>query len=98
MLKVSYHFTAKVWQHDLSGGWYFVTVPKDISVEVRKLFQQWEEGWGRLKCEAQINQTYWDTALWFDTKHEAYILPLKAEVRKKEQIQKDDDVSVLINI
>lgn len=98
MAKVIYHFTAKVWQYNPPGGWYFVTVSKDISMEIRELFQQWEEGWGRLKCTALTGQTEWDTAIWYDTKHEAYILPLKADVRKKEHIRKDDERTISIKI
>ncbi|MDD4087237.1 MAG: DUF1905 domain-containing protein, partial [Bacteroidales bacterium] len=44
-----------------------------------------EEGWGRLKATAEIGKSVWKTAIWFDTKHQTYILPLKAEIRKKRR-------------
>ena len=38
----------------------------------------------------------WKTAIWFDTKQDTYLLPLKAEIRKKENIVPDKDVEVII--
>ncbi len=96
--KVSYSFKTNVWKHNSPAAWHFVSVPKNISEEIRTLFQQWEEGWGRLKCQAQIGYTLWKTAIWYDTKHQAYILPLKTEIRKKERIEIDDLASITIII
>ncbi len=45
-----------------------------------------EEGWGRLKMTAKIGNTQWETAIWFDTKLNTYLLPLKAEIRKRKKI------------
>ena len=36
------------------------------------------EGWGRLKATAKIGNSEWATAIWFDTKINTYLLPLKA--------------------
>jgi len=96
--KITYSFKANVWKHNAPAAWYFLTVPKNTSEEIRTLFQQWEEGWGRLKCSAQIGNTRWQTAIWYDTKHQAYILPLKAEIRRKERIEIDELTSVIIRI
>ena len=40
--------------------------------------------------------TIWKTAIWFDTKKNTYILPLKAEIRNKEQIAEGDKVNCYI--
>jgi hypothetical protein len=96
--KVTYSFKAKVWKHNAPAAWYFLTVPKNTSAEIKTLFKQWEEGWGRLKCSAQIANTIWQTAIWYDTKHQAYVLPLKAEIRRKECIEIDELISVTIKI
>jgi len=29
----------------------------------------------------------WNTAIWFDTKHHTYLLPIKSEIRKNEKIE-----------
>lgn len=55
-----------------------------------------KEGWGRLKITARIGDSEWKTAIWLDTKHETYLLPLKAEIRKKENIAVDKDEETII--
>ena len=49
-----------------------------------------------MKVTAQIGNTKWKTSIWFDTKQETYILPLKSEIRKKENIKLDKDIDVTI--
>ena len=94
--KIKYEFTATVWQHAGTGGWFFVSLPENISKEIREHLKWQEEGWGRLKAKAQIGQTKWETAIWFDSKHNTYLLPLKADIRKKEKLQINDTVQVAI--
>jgi hypothetical protein len=95
---VTYAFTAAPWQYAGKGAWIFVSLPKKMSKEIRKHFGHEEEGWGRLKALAQIGDTEWKTAVWFDTKANTYILPLKSEVRNKENIATGKTVRVIIRI
>ena len=76
----------------------FVSLPKDISAEIRQHLQFQEEGWGRMKAQAKIGQTMWDTAIWYDTKQGTYLLPVKAVVRKTEKISLDDSISVELHL
>lgn len=94
--KIKYEFTAAPWQYKAPGGWYFISVPEDISKEIRENLKWQEEGWGRLKITAEIGSTRWKTAIWFDTKRNTYLLPLKADVRKKEKIENEEDINVII--
>lgn len=93
-----YEFRAEVWRHDSSGGWYFVTIPEPVSKEIRLLFGELEEGWGRLKANATIGESNWDCAIWYDSKREPYILPLKVEIRKKEGVDSGNSVTVQLKI
>jgi len=96
--KIKYQFSAKLWRHAPEGGWYFVTIPKEISKEIRTHLQWQEEGWGRMKASATIKDHKWNTSIWFDTKTKNYVLPIKAEVRKKLAIKIDDllNLSILV--
>lgn len=85
-------FSAKVWYSE----WYFITVPNDISKQIREHFKLFEEGWGRLKVVALTGNTEWKTALWFDTKSQTYLLPVKKEVRIKEKIGIGTEIMVEI--
>ena len=96
--KIKYEFTAKTWQHSLPNGWYFVSLPIAMAKEIREHLKWQEQGWGRLKAIAQIGTSKWETAIWFDTKKNTYLLPLKAEIRKKEKLEADKTIKVIIGI
>ena len=93
---IKYEFTATAWQYAGQGGWYFVSLPADMSTEIRENLKWQEEGWGRLKAKAKTGNSEWQTAIWFDTKRMTYLLPLKAEVRKKENIIANQQISITI--
>ena len=94
--KIKYEFATEMWKHNASGGWYFVSLPKDVSKEIRENLKWQEEGWGRMKAFAQIGEIVWETAIWFDTKHDTYILPIKSEIRKKSNLQIDQKITMHI--
>jgi hypothetical protein len=84
---IMYILKAKPWLNSGVGGWHFISFSIKISTEIRKNNIDKEEGWGRLKALAKIGNTEWKTSIWFDTKRQVYLLPIKAEVRKKESIK-----------
>ena len=94
--KIKYEFFAKVWQHSSPNGWYFASLPKEIATEIRDHLKWQEEGWGRMKAIAKIGNSQWETAIWFDTKHKTYLLPLKAEIRKKEYLGTDKEIRTVV--
>jgi hypothetical protein len=83
---IKYTFQEKIWAHNGKGSWYFVSLPFDFSKEIRENLQSEEEGWGRLKATAKIGITEWKTAIWYDTKLKTYLLPIKKDIRKIEQL------------
>lgn len=75
---------------------HIACLPKEMSKEIRENLGFLEEGWGRLKMTAKTGNTQWETAIWFDTKLDTYLLPLKAEIRKKEKITTDKEIEIMI--
>lgn len=94
--ETAYRFTAKPWLHPGAGGWVFVALPGKLSKQIRSFLKAEEEGWGRLKATAIVGNSEWQTSIWFDTKLNAYLLPLKAEIRKKEGVVVGKEIEVLI--
>jgi hypothetical protein len=97
-MKIHYPFSSKLWKTAEAGGWYFVTLPSELSKEIRESFKTEEEGWGRLKASAKVGNTEWKTAVWFDTKKNSYLLPLKSDIRKKAKLTEGEDVHVVLSI
>lgn len=96
--KIKYEFKTEMWRHSSPGGWYFVSLPKMMSKEIRENHKWQEEGWGRMKALAQIAALKWETAIWFDTKKDTYILPIKAEIRKKSNLEINNKIEMSISI
>jgi len=92
--KIRYTFTETPWKYTVQSGWYFVSMPRELAREIRGNLKWQEEGWGRLKATAKVGNSEWKTAIWFDTKLDTYLLPLKAEIRKKEFIEIDKIIEV----
>lgn len=95
-VKIRYEFSAKIWQYESPGGWHFISLPTKLAKEIRENLKWQEEGWGRLKTTAKIGGSKWETAIWFDTKKGTYLLPIKAEIRKKEHLEVSKNTEVII--
>lgn len=81
-------FQARVWRHEGgTGAWHFVTLPKRVSRQIRTLAAGKCKPGGSLPVTARIGVTRWKTSLFDDRKRDAYLLPLKAQVRAKEQLR-----------
>ena len=93
---VKYEFSARPWLSSPVCGWCFVSLPMELAKEIRENLKFLEEGWGRMKITAKIGNNEWKTAIWFDTKQNTYLLPLKADIRKKENVEIDKDVEIVI--
>ncbi|MCM0606354.1 MAG: DUF1905 domain-containing protein [Xanthomonadaceae bacterium] len=85
-LETKFSFRARLWKYGGPAGWFFVTIPKSTAKRIRKLYSSSEEGWGRLKTTATIGASSWKTSVWYDTKADSYLLPIKMAVRKKEKL------------
>lgn len=96
--KLQYRFSSKPWKYEGQSGWVFISLPEKLSKEIRDTFKTMEEGWGRLSAIACIGNTEWKTAIWYDTKANTYLLPLKAEIRRKENVMIDKPVRVIVFI
>lgn len=83
---VKYSFSAKPWQYKGKGAWYCVPFPQKTTKETRNSFKCQEQGGEQLKATVQTGNCEWKTAIRFDTKADTYLLPLKSEVRKKQNI------------
>ena len=93
---IPFEFKAQLWQYSGKSGWHFLNIPTKISLEIRSMFKSEEEGWGRLKTKATINEVSWDTAIWFNSEGNMYLLPVKTEIRKKAQLKAGDNLSIRI--
>ncbi len=96
---MKYDFKVKVWLYPgKNAAWHFVTVPKKESDKIKKKCGKNTRGWGSLPVSVTIGATVWKTSLFPDRKSGTYILPLKVEVRRKEDIEAGDSIAVSITL
>ena len=89
-----FNFSASVWKYQGKAAWYFVTLPQDLSEEIRFFSHGNRSAWGSVRVVARIGNQEWKTSLFPDSKLGAYVLPIKADIRKKEKIRESDEVAV----
>lgn len=83
-----------------SGGqasWHFLTVPEELSGEIRAESLARRGGFGSVRVEARVNGVAWRTSV-FPQKSGGYILPVKASVRRDACIAAGDEVSFELEI
>lgn len=91
-------FDAKIWIYPGMAAWHFISLPKKDAAKIKVDFATKKRGWGSLPVKVRIGKSSWKTSIFPDTKAETYLLPLKVEIRKKENLGARDDVSVTLEI
>lgn len=95
-MKKNYHISSTVWVYPGLGGWHFVTLDKVLSQTIKKTARRY--GAGFVKITATIGSTSWQTALFPHKQSGAYLLSIKASVRKKEAIYEGDTVQIAFEL
>lgn len=71
------------------AGWHFLNVDKKQSATLKEKYGKKRRGFGSIPVHVTIGETSWQTSI-FPSKEGMYILPLKADVRRKEGIDAGD--------
>jgi hypothetical protein len=90
-----YDFDAELWESDAMGAWVFVTVPGDISDDIR-IESGPPAGFGSVRVEVTIGTTTWRTSVFPDKSVDAYVLPVKQAVRRAEGLEPGVTASVTV--
>jgi Domain of unknown function (DUF1905) len=93
-----YELTGEVWRYPGKGGWHFVTLPAELADELRVRYSDAHRAFGSLRVTASLGSSTWSTSLFTDTRSSSYVLPVKAEVRRRERIHDGDTATILIEL
>ncbi len=88
-MKKNFKIQAKLWRWPGDIGWYFINVDKKISAQIRKMYPK-----GFVKITAHVGKTSWDTSLFPHKESQAYLLSIKSQVRKKEDLFEGDTINI----
>ena len=89
-------FDGEIWFWRGPSPYHFVTVPDEESAALASTASVVSYGWGMIPVTGRIGGTTWTTSLF--PKDGGYVLPLKADVRRAEQIHLDDVVAIVLTV
>jgi hypothetical protein len=88
--------TGEVWWWKGPAPHHFVRVLDDDADLVAETAAAVTYGWGMVPVRLTLGGTTWTTSLW--PKDGGYLVPLKADVRRREGVAVGDEVTVLVEI
>ena len=89
-------FNGKIWFWRGPAPWFFVTIPAKQSRELKAISGFVTYGWGVIPAHVRIGKTEWKTSLF--PKDGRYIVPIKVSVRKAENLEEGDKVTVQLEV
>jgi Domain of unknown function (DUF1905) len=94
--------TGPVWlwraEPPAKGSWHFLTIAGAPANAIRTAAGGRSGGWGSVRVTATIGETSWQTSLFPNKELGGYMLPLKADVRKREGVHEGDEISVTLSL
>jgi hypothetical protein len=89
-------FSGDMWFWKGPSPFHFITVPEEECVGLQAASSLVTYGWGMIPVTARIGATEWTTSLF--PKDGRYIVPVKGSVRKAEELEVGDVVTVRLAV
>jgi Domain of unknown function (DUF1905) len=89
-------FNGKIIYWRGPAPWYFVTVPAKQSRDIKAISGLVTYGWGVIPVHVRIGTSEFTTSLF--PKEGRYLVPIKASIRKAEDLDAGDKVIVQLEI
>ena len=86
-----------IWKGEAAGRWYFLTVPAERSTDIKAAALATPRGFRSVRVAACIGETSWTTSV-FPLDSGGYVLPVKADIRKRTGISVGDQVLVELKL
>jgi Domain of unknown function (DUF1905) len=94
--RMELEFSGLMWFWKGPAPWHFITVPDEECADLEAASAFVTYGWGMIPVAARIGATGWKTSLF--PKDGRYIVPVRASVRKAEELEIGDSVTVRLSI
>jgi Domain of unknown function (DUF1905) len=97
-------FTAPLWRWEPRegtiepGAWFFVTVPREQSEDIRDSLVRPPRGFGSVRVAVEVGSSRWRTSLFPDAGSKCYVLPVKKAVRLAESLAEGDELTITLTI
>ncbi|WP_412537736.1 DUF1905 domain-containing protein [Longispora sp. K20-0274] len=97
---MTFAFDAELWLWDARrlDSWTFVTLPADVSEEIREMAAGPRRGFGAVRVRVTIGGSTWATSIFPTSGRTGYVLPVKRPVRRAEELDVGDVATVTIEL
>lgn len=94
---MEFSFDGELWEHDGEGGWHFVTLPVEVADDIREHSGP-GRGFGSVRVTVVLGSSEWRTSLFPETKTGSFVLPVKQQVRRANDVAAGDRVHVRLTL
>ena len=100
MIDLEFSFSAElwIWQTETTAAWHFVTLPAELSEDIKAFTRHLTRGFRSVKIEARIGETTWKTSLFPSKEQGGYLLPIKKSVRAAEKISEGSVTEIHLRV
>jgi hypothetical protein len=93
-------FDAELWRWAArrADSWTFVSLPAELSEEIRELAEGPRRGFGALRARVTVGGSTWATSIFPDSKRNCYVLPVKRAIRRAEDLEVGDVATVTLEL
>ena len=95
---MKYEFSSEIYLWNAQDAWHFVSLPLDISQEIREVSSILRRGFGSVRVKVTCGSSIWSTSVFPDSDLGCFVLPLKAQIRKEQGLKAGDTASFLIEL
>ena len=92
-----FEFEADLYLWKPDAAWVFATVPVDISDEILDIVPE-RRGFGSVRVGVRIGSTSWRTSVFPDSGRGCFVLPVKKQVRRAEEVDVGDPVEIELTV
>ncbi len=98
-MTAEFTFESELWLWEARrDAWTFVSLPPDLSDVIEEIHGEHARGFGSIRVEVAVGEVVWRTSIFPDASREAYVLPVKKDVRRRAGLDVGDVVSVDLTV
>ena len=91
-------FDAVLWETQSMGAWVFVSLPQDLSDEIRAEPRPPRPGFGSIRVSVTVGPVTWATSIFPEKNGGQYVLPVKKAVRQASGVDVGDEITVSLEL
>jgi hypothetical protein len=93
-----YTFSGELWQYDDEVPLGFVTLPAELSKDIRAKHGPSATSVGAINAMVTVGATHWATSLFLARSHRCYVLPIHKSARVAERLVAGSPVEVWLEL